>query len=131
MILRGTVAGTDYEFKPPWFLPVLRENTCHTELASFSEYLLHIRFNLYTTVQAGSEEAWHRVVNLETTKLYFRISDTQLVNTMFDRDLIKKCSQFINFNTYLWGSSTKTVGGLVEEDEEEAADKEPERKEDV
>ena len=109
----------------------MRENTCHTELASFSKYLLPIRFNLYTTVQAGAEEAGHRLVNLETPKLYFRISDTQLVNTMFDRNLIKKCSQFINFNTYLWGSSTKTVGWPVEEDEAEAADKEPERKEEV
>merc|ERR1712241_1068381 len=35
------------------------------------------------------------------------------------RDLIKKYSQFINFNIYLWGSSTKTVEEPVEEEEEE------------
>merc|ERR1712227_456386 len=36
------------------------------------------------------------------------------------RDLIKKYSQFINFNIFLWGSSTKTVEEPIEEDEEEA-----------
>merc|ERR1712050_723974 len=35
------------------------------------------------------------------------------------RDLIKKYSQFINFNIYLWGSPTKTVEEPIEEDEEE------------
>ena len=35
------------------------------------------------------------------------------------RDLIKKYSQFINFNIYLWGSSTKTVEEPIEEEEEE------------
>merc|ERR1719290_757714 len=44
------------------------------------------------------------------------------------RDLIKKYSQFINFNIFLWGSSTQTVEEPVEEDEEEAAE-EPEQKE--
>ena len=45
------------------------------------------------------------------------------------RDLIKKNPQFINFNTHLWGSSTKTVGGPVEEDEEEVAEEEPDKEE--
>merc|ERR1712088_1188686 len=35
------------------------------------------------------------------------------------RDLIKKYSQFINFNIYLWGSSTKTVEEPIEDEEEE------------
>merc|ERR1712051_499501 len=35
------------------------------------------------------------------------------------KDLIKKYSQFINFNIYLWSSSTKTVEEPIEEDEEE------------
>merc|ERR1719290_175632 len=43
------------------------------------------------------------------------------------RDLIKKYSQFINFNIFLWGSSTQTVEEPIEEDEEEAAE-EPEQK---
>merc|ERR1712241_281621 len=45
------------------------------------------------------------------------------------RDLIKKYSQFINFNIYLWGSSTKTVEEPIEEDEEETTE-EPEKKDD-
>jgi len=42
------------------------------------------------------------------------------------RDLIKKYSQFINFNIYLWGSSTKTVEEPIEEDEEEKTEDEVE-----
>merc|ERR1712223_1572781 len=34
------------------------------------------------------------------------------------RDLIKKYSQFINFNIFLWGSSTKTVEEPIEDEEE-------------
>merc|ERR1712002_531920 len=46
------------------------------------------------------------------------------------RDLIKKYSQFINFNIYLWGSSTKTVEEPIEEDEEEeTTDEEADKKE--
>merc|ERR1712066_642080 len=47
------------------------------------------------------------------------------------RDLIKKYSQFINFNIYLWGSSTKTVEEPIEDEDEEGAveeDKEEEEK---
>jgi len=48
------------------------------------------------------------------------------------RDLIKKYSQFINFNIYLWGSSTQTVEEPIEddEDEEEVVEAEDEKKED-
>jgi len=35
------------------------------------------------------------------------------------RDLIKKYSQFINFNIYLWGSKTETVEEPIEDEEEE------------
>ena len=42
------------------------------------------------------------------------------------RDLIKKYSQFINFNIYLWGSSTKTVEEPIEEEEEEKTEDEVE-----
>ena len=40
------------------------------------------------------------------------------------RELIKKYSQFINFNIYLWGSKTETVDEPIEEDEDAAADEE-------
>jgi heat shock protein beta len=43
------------------------------------------------------------------------------------RDLIRKYSQFINFNIYTWSSSTKTVEEPIEEDEDEAP-KEEEKK---
>ena len=45
------------------------------------------------------------------------------------RELIKKYSQFINFNIYLWGSSTQTVEEPIEDDEDEV-DAEEEKKED-
>ena len=35
------------------------------------------------------------------------------------KDLIKKYSQFINFNIYMWASKTETVDEPIEEDEEE------------
>ncbi len=44
------------------------------------------------------------------------------------RELIKKYSQFINFNIYLWGSKTEEVEEPIEEEEEEA---EAEKKEEV
>jgi len=46
------------------------------------------------------------------------------------RDLIKKYSQFINFNIYLWGSSTQTVEEPIEDDEDEEEVVEEEKKED-
>jgi len=45
------------------------------------------------------------------------------------RELIKKYSQFINFNIFLWGSKTETVEEPIEEDEEEAPVEEKEHKE--
>jgi heat shock protein beta len=40
------------------------------------------------------------------------------------RELIKKYSQFINFNIYLWGSKTEEVEEPIEEEEEETEKKE-------
>jgi len=45
------------------------------------------------------------------------------------RELIKKYSQFINFNIFLWGSKTETVEEPIEDEEEEEAEK-PEVEED-
>jgi heat shock protein beta len=44
------------------------------------------------------------------------------------RELIKKYSQFINFNIYLWGSKTEEVEEPIEEEEEETEKKEEVRK---
>merc|ERR1719268_285654 len=46
------------------------------------------------------------------------------------KELIKKYSQFINFNIYLWGSKTETVEEPIEEEDEEIKDDEDEVKED-
>merc|ERR1712042_83696 len=48
------------------------------------------------------------------------------------RDLIKKYSQFINFNIYLWGSSTKTVEEPIEDEVKDDEDevKEEDKEED-
>merc|ERR1719362_2420771 len=40
------------------------------------------------------------------------------------KELIKKYSQFINFNIYLWGSKTETVEEPIEEEDEEVKDDE-------
>merc|ERR1719428_1309849 len=40
------------------------------------------------------------------------------------KELIKKYSQFINFNIYLWGSKTETVEEPIEEDEDEVKEDE-------
>merc|ERR1712013_843506 len=45
-------------------------------------------------------------------------------------ELIKKYSQFVNFNIYLWGSKTETVEEPIEEEDEEIKDDEDEVKED-
>merc|ERR1712117_604312 len=42
------------------------------------------------------------------------------------KELIKKYSQFINFNIYLWGSKTETVEEPIEEEDEEIKDDEDE-----
>ena len=46
------------------------------------------------------------------------------------KELIKKYSQFINFNIYLWGSKTETVEEPIEEEDEEVKEDEDEVKED-
>ncbi len=45
------------------------------------------------------------------------------------KDLIKKYSQFINFNIYLWSSKTETVEEPVEEEEESASEEKKDEEE--
>jgi len=68
-----------------------------SELARYSKNFLPILFNLYTTVPAGAEEAGQRLASLETIKMYFMISDTELVNTMFDRAMEKFKTETLQF----------------------------------
>merc|ERR1719369_60092 len=67
------------------------------ELARYSKNFLPILFNLYTTVPAGAEEAGQRLASLETIKMYFMISDTEMVNTMFDRAMEKFRTESLQF----------------------------------
>ena len=55
-------------------------------------------------------------------------SDFLEPNTL--KDLIKKYSQFINFNIYLWSSKTEEVEEPIEEEETEEKKEEAEEKTD-
>lgn len=67
-----------------------------------------------------------------TVSLYLKEESYDFLEQDTVRELVKKYSQFINFNIYLWGSSTTTVEEPIEEDEEEASEepKEEAEKED-
>jgi len=64
--------------------------------------------------------------------LYLKEESRDFLEQDTVRELVKKYSQFINFNIYLWGSKTTTVEEPIEEDEEEASEepKEEAEKED-
>jgi len=54
--------------------------------------------------------------------LYLKEESRDFLEQDTVRELVKKYSQFINFNIYLWGSSTTTVEEPIEEDEEETTE---------
>merc|ERR1712240_554745 len=54
--------------------------------------------------------------------LYLKEESRDFLEQDTVRELVKKYSQFINFNIYLWGSTTTTVEEPIEEDEEEATE---------
>jgi len=63
-----------------------------------------------------------------TVSIYLKEEAYDFLEQDSVRDLIKKYSQFINFNIYLWGSVTETVEEPIEDEEEEEAA--PEEKKD-
>ena len=63
-----------------------------------------------------------------TVSLYLKEEAYDYLEQDTIRTLIKKYSQFINFNIYLWASSTKTVDEPIEEEEEETPAEEEEKK---
>merc|ERR1719244_1364137 len=63
-----------------------------------------------------------------TVSLYLKEEAYDYLEQDTIRNLIKKYSQFINFNIYLWASSTKTVDEPIEEEEEEETPAEEEEK---
>merc|ERR1712038_1318382 len=62
--------------------------------------------------------------------LYLKEEASDFLEPDTVRNLVKKYSQFINFNIYLWGSKTETVEEPIDEDDEEIKDDEDEVKED-
>merc|ERR1711962_1064137 len=64
-----------------------------------------------------------------TVSIYLKEEAYDFLELDSVRDLIKKYSQFINFNIYLWGSVTETVEEPIEEDEDEEGAVEEEKEE--
>merc|ERR1739838_181763 len=62
--------------------------------------------------------------------LYLKEEARDFLKPQTLEDLIKKYSQFINFNIYLWGSKTETVEEPIEEIEEEKKDEKKKKDED-
>merc|ERR1719474_1006720 len=81
--------------------------------------------NSYSVVEDPRGDTLKRGTQIS---LYLKEESYDFLEQDTVRDLIKKYSQFINFNIYLWGSSTKTVEEPIEDEEEESTE-EPEQKE--
>merc|ERR1719474_2243425 len=87
------------------------------------QYIWESDANSYSVVEDPRGPTLKRGTQIS---LYLKEESYDFLEQDTVRDLIKKYSQFINFNIYLWGSSTKTVEepiedeeGAVEEDKEE------------
>merc|ERR1712106_338148 len=79
------------------------------------QYIWESDANSYTVVEDPRGDTLKRGT---TISLYLKEESYDFLEQDTVRDLVKKYSQFINFNIYLWGSSTKTVEEPIEEDEE-------------
>merc|ERR1719273_2353738 len=90
-----------------------------------SQYIWESDANAYSVVEDPRGPTLKRGTQIS---LYLKEESYDFLEQDTVRDLIKKYSQFINFNIYLWGSSTKTVEEPIEDEEEEATE-EPEKKE--
>merc|ERR1711971_510382 len=87
------------------------------------QYIWESDANSYSVVEDPRGDTLKRGT---TISLYLKEESYDFLEQDTVRDLIKKYSQFINFNIYLWGSSTKTVEEPIEEDEEEKTEDEVE-----
>jgi len=88
------------------------------------QYIWESDANAYSVVEDPRGPTLKRGTQIS---LYLKEESYDFLEQDTVRDLIKKYSQFINFNIYLWGSSTKTVEEPIEDEEE--ATEEPEQKE--
>merc|ERR1712088_135864 len=89
------------------------------------QYIWESDANAYSVVEDPRGPTLKRGTQIS---LYLKEESYDFLEQDTVRDLIKKYSQFINFNIFLWGSSTQTVEEPIEEEEEEATE-EPEQKE--
>merc|ERR1719225_1049987 len=81
-----------------------------------AQYIWESDANAYSVVADPRGDTLKRGTQIS---LYLKEKAYDFLEQDTVKDLIKKYSQFINFNIYLWGSSTKTVEEPIEEDEEE------------
>merc|ERR1712213_168732 len=90
------------------------------------QYIWESDANSYSVVEDPRGNTLKRGTQIS---LYLKEESRDFLEQDTVRDLIKKYSQFINFNIYLWGSTTKTVEEPIEEDEEEATEDETKKEE--
>merc|ERR1719420_1664248 len=87
------------------------------------QYIWESDANAYSVVEDPRGPTLKRGTQIS---LYLKEESYDFLEQDTVRDLIKKYSQFINFNIYLWGSSTKTVEEPIEEEEEDTTEDEVE-----
>merc|ERR1719474_1140200 len=80
------------------------------------QYIWESDANSYSVVEDPRGPTLKRGTQIS---LYLKEESYDFLEQDTVRDLIKKYSQFINFNIYLWGSSTKTVEEPIDKEEEE------------
>merc|ERR1711971_308135 len=90
------------------------------------QYIWESDANSYSVVEDPRGDTLKRGT---TVSLYLKEEARDYLEQDTVKDLIKKYSQFINFNIYLWGSKTETVEEPIEEEDEEIKEDEDEVKE--
>jgi len=82
------------------------------------QYIWESDANSYSVVQDPRGNTLKRGTQIS---LYLKEEASDFLEPDTVRNLVKKYSQFINFNIYLWGSKTETVEEPIDEDDEEEA----------
>jgi heat shock protein beta len=90
------------------------------------QYVWESDANSFTIVEDPRGDTLKRGTQIS---LYLKEESRDYLEQDTVKDLIKKYSQFINFNIFLWGSKTETVEEPIEEEDEEVKEDEDEVKE--
>ena len=90
------------------------------------QYIWESDSNSYSVVEDPRGDTLKRGTQIS---LFLKEEAYDFANLDTLKDLIGKYSQFINFNIYLWSSSTKTVEEPIEDDDEEVPAKDEDKKE--